>query len=336
MLSPDNFVQSPDFSQSFNRYSYAWNNPLVFTDPSGEIVFTIIGAIFAPVTGGASLALGIAMDVGGAINLGVKAAQGKINSVGDGLAAYGIGAAAGAVGYATGGAAFAAAGGAAGGAGGFLAGFAGGAVGSAYAMPIQSIGNSIYFGDPMMTGKQYLMGIAIGGLIGGTINGGIALGNGKTFLTGDIKGTGVPTSGSTPTLKFDEPEVKLNTDGMRSQLRDVVPDKGSVQYKAEYFSKISGSDGQHVWNRHTIEIVVDNGKVFPITGGDNNQYLLVQQIGKHHGSSGVFELVLDQGANVIVHQRFIPGGTITGVPNMVNGTGGSVSPAFPWWSSRGN
>jgi hypothetical protein len=36
-LSPDPFVQSPDFSQSFNRYSYCLNNPLKYTDPDGEI-----------------------------------------------------------------------------------------------------------------------------------------------------------------------------------------------------------------------------------------------------------------------------------------------------------
>jgi RHS repeat-associated protein len=34
-LSPDNYVQSPDFTQNFNRYSYCLNNPLKFTDPSG-------------------------------------------------------------------------------------------------------------------------------------------------------------------------------------------------------------------------------------------------------------------------------------------------------------
>jgi RHS repeat-associated protein len=35
-LSPDPYVQFPDFSQSFNRYSYALNNPLKYTDLSGE------------------------------------------------------------------------------------------------------------------------------------------------------------------------------------------------------------------------------------------------------------------------------------------------------------
>ena len=29
-------VQSPDFTQSFNRYSYCLNNPLKYNDPSGE------------------------------------------------------------------------------------------------------------------------------------------------------------------------------------------------------------------------------------------------------------------------------------------------------------
>ena len=46
-LSPDNYVQLPDFSQSFNRYSYCLNNPLKYTDPSGELAW------FVPVIAGA-------------------------------------------------------------------------------------------------------------------------------------------------------------------------------------------------------------------------------------------------------------------------------------------
>ena len=36
MLTPDPFVQAPNFSQSYNRYSYCLNNPLSYSDPSGE------------------------------------------------------------------------------------------------------------------------------------------------------------------------------------------------------------------------------------------------------------------------------------------------------------
>jgi len=35
-FSPDNFVPVPDFTQSYNRYSYCLNNPLQYVDPSGE------------------------------------------------------------------------------------------------------------------------------------------------------------------------------------------------------------------------------------------------------------------------------------------------------------
>ena len=54
-LSPDPFVQMPDFSQSFNRYAYCVNNPLVYMDPSGEMAWfvpVIIGAAIGLYSGG--------------------------------------------------------------------------------------------------------------------------------------------------------------------------------------------------------------------------------------------------------------------------------------------
>ncbi len=46
-LSPDNHIQSPDNPQNYNRYAYALNNPLKYTDPSGEVIFTAL-ATFIP------------------------------------------------------------------------------------------------------------------------------------------------------------------------------------------------------------------------------------------------------------------------------------------------
>ncbi|MDR2424558.1 MAG: hypothetical protein LBD59_07525 [Prevotellaceae bacterium] len=52
-LSPDPYVQMPDFSQNFNRYAYCLNNPLVYTDPSGEFLWlpVIVGAVIGGVSG---------------------------------------------------------------------------------------------------------------------------------------------------------------------------------------------------------------------------------------------------------------------------------------------
>ena len=45
-FSPGNYVQMPDNSQNFNRYSYCLNNPLKYTDPSGNL-FGIDDAVIA-------------------------------------------------------------------------------------------------------------------------------------------------------------------------------------------------------------------------------------------------------------------------------------------------
>ena len=42
-FSPDPFVQAPDFTQNFNRYSYCMNNPVMYSDEDGEIFGTVLG-----------------------------------------------------------------------------------------------------------------------------------------------------------------------------------------------------------------------------------------------------------------------------------------------------
>ena len=54
MFSADNFVQDPYFSQSYNRYTYVLNNPLKYTDPTGELTFYDIAA-GAAIAGGTAL-----------------------------------------------------------------------------------------------------------------------------------------------------------------------------------------------------------------------------------------------------------------------------------------
>ncbi|MDR2909922.1 MAG: hypothetical protein LBV47_00940, partial [Bacteroidales bacterium] len=47
-LSPDPYVQAPGNWYNYNRYAYCMNNPLIYTDPSGEFIFTVLSAIFCP------------------------------------------------------------------------------------------------------------------------------------------------------------------------------------------------------------------------------------------------------------------------------------------------
>ena len=54
-LSPDNYIQSDGNWLNYNRYAYCLNNPLKYTDPSGEIAWfvpVIIGAVIGGYSGG--------------------------------------------------------------------------------------------------------------------------------------------------------------------------------------------------------------------------------------------------------------------------------------------
>jgi len=65
-------VQAPDFSQSFNRYSYCLNNPLLYTDPSGEFFWIFPYISFDK--GGISF--GISAGIGFGPKFGISASVG--------------------------------------------------------------------------------------------------------------------------------------------------------------------------------------------------------------------------------------------------------------------
>lgn len=71
-LQPDPLVQSPDNAQSWNAYTYVFNNPLAYTDPTGMFTFrqlvgiaiAVIGTLVAPQAGGFWAKLGYAVAIG--------------------------------------------------------------------------------------------------------------------------------------------------------------------------------------------------------------------------------------------------------------------------------
>ncbi len=173
-LSPDNYVQDPNNPQNYNRYAYAMNNPLKYTDPDGEFWNLIIGGL-----------------IGGTINWIAHGAEFSW----EGLAYFGVGALAGALSAGIGaGVSSALAGGS------FGAGFIGTSTVSAATSFTSGaiIGSSAGFGNDLIKGESFgnslINGIGtgvqegvIGGLAGGFFSGIDAVKNGRDFWTGETK-----------------------------------------------------------------------------------------------------------------------------------------------------
>ena len=160
-LAPDPYVQAPERSMNFNRYTYSFNNPLKYTDPTGE--FCIGAAIF----------------IGGFINFAIQGITNNINSFGDCVKAWTIGGLAGVCG-AWAGAAVSGALGAATSVGsaigyGVLASAAGGAAGGFISGAGAALKPNASIKDVMLGG---LIGAGLGAASGAIIGG---LGGGLSF-----------------------------------------------------------------------------------------------------------------------------------------------------------
>jgi hypothetical protein len=179
--SPDSYVQAPDLSQNLNRYSYCLNNPLKYTDPTGEFWHLVIGAV-----------------IGGTVNL--IANWKKIDgNFWKGVGYFGVGAAAGALGAGVGAGISSAMAGGSFGAGfigtsnamttGFMSGMVSGATGGFSSGFTLGFGNGIVdnknFSTVLGNGiKEGVIGLFSGGIIGGIIGGVDAKVHNRNFFTG--------------------------------------------------------------------------------------------------------------------------------------------------------
>ena len=210
-LSPDPYVQLPDFTQAMNRYGYCMNRPLCYVDENGEFFWIVVG-IAAGVTAITNVAIhwneitaaggwkGFWKGAGYALAGGVAGGVGAAVGIG---AAVGFGAAAGVTG-----AQLAAA------TTGILPGATVGAYSSATSGFLLNTSNSLIegknFGDALMRGFDgAVTGFISGGIMGGITGGVQALSQGKNIWTGgNIKNGGVPRpiyDAETVTQKSEKP-----------------------------------------------------------------------------------------------------------------------------------
>lgn len=198
-LSPDPYVQAPDFTQNFNRYSYALNNPLRYTDESGEFIITttlIVGAAIGVAAGLISgYMIGRQHGAEGWAMAGYIVGGGLIGGLSGfigGYVASVVAPLAAAAGY-----------------GGFAAGAITGGLAGATSGAISGTGYSLLNGDSFSNaiyngGISSLYGFAFGAITGGITEGIKANGNGRDFWTGEIKPKVTNSNVSSSKLSFVE------------------------------------------------------------------------------------------------------------------------------------
>lgn len=75
-------------------------------------------------------------------------------------------------------------------------------------------------------------------------------------------------------------------------------------------------DPMHRAPSYVVDQIPEKGRLFTIRGADKRSYNLTQMEGAVNDKIGVFEWLVNSKGE-LTHQRFIPGGKITGTPNQI-------------------
>ena len=222
-LSPDPFVQMPDFTQNFNRYSYCLNNPLVYVDENGELVFTTAIIVGICVSAAIGVAIGVYEGYKIAEKKGLEGSAKTWTIIGGGLIGGVAGGASALVG------AYVGAGMVAAEIGGFYAGAATGGAAGATAGLINGFGlSTLETGNPIYGLKQgvYQAGIGClsGALVGGLIQGVSSTFKGNNFWDGSVPNT------KNYSPNFDSSAAISNGNGDYSVYKGVDPFTNETKY----------------------------------------------------------------------------------------------------------
>ena len=141
-------------------------------------------------------------------------------------------------------------------------------------MPVQSAGNSLYFGDQFMSLKDYGLGILGGALTGGIGNGTVAALKGNNFWTGKEVKFGRTIFSFKNTATKSAPKMEM-LDGSKSSLGVKQPNvaKETLSFPErtmENFKEHFNLGGRHADLNLSTEKIVSNVKGFVI---DNQQVL---------------------------------------------------------------
>ncbi|MFD1255903.1 FG-GAP-like repeat-containing protein [Mucilaginibacter terrae] len=249
-LSPDNFIQNALSTQNYNRFGYALNNPLMYTDQNGEFLHLIIGAL-----------------VGGIVNWVAHGAQFSWK----GLAYFGTGAVSGALGAGVGAGISSALGGGSFGAGfigssaakavgtGFFSGAViGGGAGLASGF-VSGFGNSVFdgqsFGSALRSGlRSGGMGALGGAFVGGMVGGIDAAIDGRNFWTGEgIKVEEFSLSSNS----FGDGEQYTSTEEMRTDYNNQIGSRDNMlieDVEAKLNTSVSLADNKSLANGYNLNL----------------------------------------------------------------------------------